>query len=343
MGRVVGSVLAVVLLGLALSGPAAAKQVYLKDGGIIDCQSFRQVNGKVVVQVNRDVVVDLSRDEVDMKRTFPAKAVKKAKKHVKTKRKALAQPAAKSAESGVPPKAPGQPGPAAKQAPPVAKPAAPAPPAQPGKPAPAPKPAGAPNAKAPVAAAVVKPPAPSAQATSPAPPAKPAAGNPAQPTGPKPGSQPAPAAGAPNPAVPAPNAAPVPPLPARKPIPLRQEAPKPAAAALGAMMGTSVLVPFLLLLLICIVSFWKVFEKAGEAGWKCLIPIYNLFVLVKISGKPWWWFLLLFVPVVNIIFSVLMNLALAGRFGKSQLFGVGLCFFGFIFFPILAFDKSTYS
>jgi hypothetical protein len=108
-------------------------------------------------------------------------------------------------------------------------------------------------------------------------------------------------------------------------------------------MGTSVLLPFVLLVLICIVSFWKVFEKAGEAGWTCLIPIYNLYVLVKISGKPWWWFLLFFVPVVNIIFSVLMHLALAERFGKSQLFGVGLCFFGFIFFPILAFDKSTYS
>ncbi len=117
----------------------------------------------------------------------------------------------------------------------------------------------------------------------------------------------------------------------------------PDAAALAGMMGTSVLLPVALLVLICIISFWKVFEKAGEAGWTCLIPIYNLFVLVKISGKPWWWFLLLFVPVVNIIFSVLMHLALAERFGKSQLFGIGLCFLGVIFFPILAFDKSRYS
>ncbi len=117
----------------------------------------------------------------------------------------------------------------------------------------------------------------------------------------------------------------------------------PAAAALGAMMGTSVLIPLLILILLCIVSFWKVFEKAGEAGWTCLIPIYNLFVLVKISGKPWWWFLLLFVPVVGFIFTILYNLALAERFGKGPVFGLGLCFLPPIFFPILAFDKSTYS
>lgn len=40
------------------------------------------------------------------------------------------------------------------------------------------------------------------------------------------------------------------------------------------------------------VGMWKLFEKAGQAGWKALIPFYNLFILLKIVGRPGWWLLL---------------------------------------------------
>lgn len=185
-----------------------------------------------------------------------------------------------------------------------------------------------------VAAAAVSPePAPSAAEAlpapqTPAPPAAPVAG--------KPASAPPAATIAPQPAQEPP---PAPPAPVATPQPIPVP---PAAAALPAMFGTGFLVGGLLFLLIIIASFWKVYEKAGEAGWKSLIPIYNVYVLVKIAGKPWWWFLLLFVPVVSLVILVLLHLALAARFGKGPLFGLGLAFIGFIFFPILAFDKSVY-
>lgn len=106
---------------------------------------------------------------------------------------------------------------------------------------------------------------------------------------------------------------------------------------------TFLLVP-LLLAIIIIASMWKVFEKAGEAGWKAIIPIYNLYVLVSIAGKPGWWFIvILLVPLIGFIFYLLVCLALAQKFNKSPLYGVLLCFFGFIMFPLLAFDDSTYS
>ncbi len=108
------------------------------------------------------------------------------------------------------------------------------------------------------------------------------------------------------------------------------------------MLGLGTLLPFLLLLILFIASFWKVFTKAGEAGWQSIIPLYNLFILVKISGIPWWWFLLLFVPVVNIIVYIVVLTKLAARFNKGVLFGLGLVFLGFIFFPILAFGKAEY-
>jgi hypothetical protein len=109
-----------------------------------------------------------------------------------------------------------------------------------------------------------------------------------------------------------------------------------------AMPGMGIVILFLLLVLFLIASLWKVFTKAGEAGWQCLIPLWNVFVLVKISGKPWWWFLLLFIPVVNLIVYILVFIALAARFNRGALFGLGLFFLGFIFFPILAFGKAEY-
>jgi len=98
----------------------------------------------------------------------------------------------------------------------------------------------------------------------------------------------------------------------------------------------------LFFILILIASFWKVFEKAGEAGWKSLIPIYNLFVLLQMAGCPGWWLLMFFLPVINIYFLVVMHIRLAEKFGKSALFGFALFFLGFIFFPLLAFGPATY-
>ena len=108
------------------------------------------------------------------------------------------------------------------------------------------------------------------------------------------------------------------------------------------MMVFALLGVILLFVLVIIASYWKVFEKAGQAGWKSLIPIYNLFVLLQISGSPSWWLLMFFLPVVNIYFLVVMHIRLAEKFGKTPLFGFALCFLGFIFFPILAFGSATY-
>jgi hypothetical protein len=94
--------------------------------------------------------------------------------------------------------------------------------------------------------------------------------------------------------------------------------------------------------ILMIASVWRVFSKAGEPGWASLIPFYNLFVFVKICGKPAWWMILFFVPVANIVAWVVTSFALAERFGKETLFGLGLCFVGFIFWPLLAFGEAQY-
>lgn len=104
--------------------------------------------------------------------------------------------------------------------------------------------------------------------------------------------------------------------------------------------------------IIVIISMWKIFKKAGQKPWKCFIPIYNMIIFYKISGmSPIFLlsFILLLIPQTNFIGFIIWNIVdatqkslLARKFDKSVGFIIGLILFDFIFYPILAFDKSEY-
>ena len=99
----------------------------------------------------------------------------------------------------------------------------------------------------------------------------------------------------------------------------------------------------LAVVLMMIASIWKVFEKAGQPGWAALVPVYNIIIMLKITGKPSWWLALFFLPVANFVMMILIVVALAKSFGKSTGFGLGMLFFGFIFYPILGFGDARYT
>lgn len=115
-----------------------------------------------------------------------------------------------------------------------------------------------------------------------------------------------------------------------------------AGAAAGAAAGMFVLLIELAIAVIVIAGLWGVFTKAGQPGWAAIIPIYNIIVLLQIVGKPIWWIILFFIPCVNIIISILLNVELAKVFGKGGGFAVGLIFLPFIFVPILGFGDAKY-
>ncbi len=97
------------------------------------------------------------------------------------------------------------------------------------------------------------------------------------------------------------------------------------------------------MMLLMIASMWKIFDKADQAGWASIVPIYNIVVLLRIVGKPTWWLLLLFVPLVNFIVIIILVNRLSQAFGKSTGFTIGLILLGVIFYPILAFGDSEYT
>ncbi|MGB0758974.1 MAG: DUF5684 domain-containing protein [Rubripirellula sp.] len=121
-------------------------------------------------------------------------------------------------------------------------------------------------------------------------------------------------------------------------------APEATAAAL-AVFGVFWLISFLFSLIL-IAGLWKVFSKAGKPGWAAIIPIYNIIVMLEITGKPLWWIVLFLIPVVNLIapliVMILVYATLAERFGKGVGTIIGLILVPFIFIPILGFGSSTY-
>lgn len=91
-----------------------------------------------------------------------------------------------------------------------------------------------------------------------------------------------------------------------------------------------------------IIALWKIFVKAGEEGWKAIIPFYNSYILYKLTWGNGFFFLLSLIPCVGFVFGIITSVKLAKAFGKSTAFAVGLIFLGPIFQLILGFDSSEY-
>ncbi len=103
--------------------------------------------------------------------------------------------------------------------------------------------------------------------------------------------------------------------------------------------------PTILSLALCVfvlVCMWIVFRKAGKPGWAAIAPFYNLYVLFDITWGSGMRFLLLLIPIYNIILGIQTQVRLARVFGKSGGFAAGLVFLPYIFIPLLAFGKETY-
>ena len=90
------------------------------------------------------------------------------------------------------------------------------------------------------------------------------------------------------------------------------------------------------------VAEWRIFSKAGEHGWACLVPIYNAYVMFKITWGNGWKFLLLLIPFVNVIISLVTVYKLGKVFGHGFGFFLLMLFFSPIALLILAFGSSQY-
>lgn len=112
----------------------------------------------------------------------------------------------------------------------------------------------------------------------------------------------------------------------------------------GIFAGISMIfiIIYLAVIVLAIAGMWKTFEKAGKPGWAAIIPIYNVYIMIEIVGKPTIWLLWCLLPCVNLIFYIWLKNLISKSFGKDEGFTVGLVLLGFIFWPILGFGSAKY-
>ena len=105
------------------------------------------------------------------------------------------------------------------------------------------------------------------------------------------------------------------------------------------------LIVTIIFFILSIAGMWGIFEKAGEKGWKILIPFYNWYVWLQIIKKPIWWYIFLLVPFINVFVILLMIVETLKSFKKHGLLDQALgVLFPFFYLPYLAFSpKEKYS
>ncbi|HWY99230.1 MAG TPA: DUF5684 domain-containing protein, partial [Bacteroidia bacterium] len=72
-----------------------------------------------------------------------------------------------------------------------------------------------------------------------------------------------------------------------------------------------------------VAGLWKIFEKAGEQGWKALVPVYNYYIWLKILKRPWWWVFILIIPGVGFMMMMVMAGITSLAMQKKKEFDLG--------------------
>jgi hypothetical protein len=100
---------------------------------------------------------------------------------------------------------------------------------------------------------------------------------------------------------------------------------------------------FLVYLLVAI-GTWPMLKKAGRPAWGGFIPIYNIYLQIKLAGRTGLLLILYIIPIVNIITAIVVALGVARAFGKGPLYGFFLLFlFQPIGYLVLGFGSAQYT
>ena len=98
---------------------------------------------------------------------------------------------------------------------------------------------------------------------------------------------------------------------------------------------------FLFVQLIHGLGTYRLYSSAGFKSFAAFIPIYNALVLMRIINRPWWWVILLFIPIVNIMMFPVIWIETCKNFGKKSWTSIFLVLITFgLYIYSINFSKS---
>ncbi|MBP6040721.1 MAG: signal peptidase I [Flavobacterium sp.] len=102
---------------------------------------------------------------------------------------------------------------------------------------------------------------------------------------------------------------------------------------------------FLFVQVVHFIGTWKLYVSAGRKSWEAAIPVYNAIVLLKIIGRPSWWTILLFLPIINLILFPVIWVETLRSFGKNSTLDkvLGVATFGLYIAYISYTQKLNYT
>lgn len=85
------------------------------------------------------------------------------------------------------------------------------------------------------------------------------------------------------------------------------------------LMGDGLFIAILVFAFIAVVAQWRLYEKANQPGYACLVPVWNVIIFLRIIGRPWQHIFYLLIPVFNIFFLAKLYIELCNSFGKTSI------------------------
>ncbi|MFH1830695.1 MAG: DUF5684 domain-containing protein [Pseudomonadota bacterium] len=117
---------------------------------------------------------------------------------------------------------------------------------------------------------------------------------------------------------------------------------------MAAGMGVGMIIVMLVIYVFWAYCLARIAVKTGMPLGKsfiwALIPIANFFLILKLGAKPMWWFVLLLIPIVNVVMMILIWIGIVEKLGKPAWWGVCIAIvpiLNLILFLMLAFEKGT--
>lgn len=127
------------------------------------------------------------------------------------------------------------------------------------------------------------------------------------------------------------------------------------------ILGLIIIMIFFIFLVLYIIGRWKLYQKAGKNGWEAIIPFYNDWIYVEISGLNWWWFLLVMATTISSLYDSLYsddifislitslislfalfvcNYNISKKLHKDTAFAILMTIFPFILIPMIGLSDS---
>ncbi|MGF1505940.1 MAG: hypothetical protein GYB64_07890 [Chloroflexi bacterium] len=109
-----------------------------------------------------------------------------------------------------------------------------------------------------------------------------------------------------------------------------------------AWYGMAFNVMFIIFFIPTAIAWWRLHEKAGRPGWTGLIPFYNLIVLSRIAGAPYWQGVLCMFVYTAPIGCLLLMPKVARSYGLPPALGYASAILPPLIFLVAGFGPADY-